>query len=186
MKHLHCTRVCGGHQGYKDEWDSQRGWAAPVTLKHFWVLSFSFKRTKAQYAIQFQAELLQIETGCVWRGRAWQGGWALLQWDIWGSSMASQSMFENIGMDGGSGASVTEMQGFCDSDTKLIMKEGGLWGIKDEETVQISECPPWRMLIGFLGSQEFVCRQETIVMYICYSACILYRIKLLPLVLLYF
>lgn len=40
--------------------------------------------------------------------------------------MASQSMFENIGMDGGSGASVTEMQGFCDSDTKLIMKEGGL------------------------------------------------------------
>lgn len=44
--------------------------------------------------------------------------------------MASQSMFENIGMDGGSGASVTEMQGFCDSDTKLIMKEGDSEGSK--------------------------------------------------------
>ena len=81
----------------------------------------------------------------------------------------------------------------CDRDVRFLWfkhrahyERGGLWGIKNEETVQISECPPWRMLIGFLGSQEFVCRQETIVMYICYSACISCRIKLLPLVLLYF
>lgn len=114
--------------------ETHRGaWAAPVTIKHFWVLSSSFERTKAQYAIQFQAELLQIETGCVWRGRAGKGGWALLQWDIWGSSMASQSMFEN--MDGHAGASVTEMLGFCDSDPKLNYERAGLWGVKDEEAV---------------------------------------------------
>lgn len=40
--------------------------------------------------------------------------------------MAFQSMFENIDMDGHSGASVTEMLGFCDSDTKLITRERGL------------------------------------------------------------
>lgn len=118
--------------------ETHRGaWAAPVTIKHFWVLSSSFKRTKAQYAIQFQAELLRIETGCVWRGRAGQGGWALLQWDIWGSSMASQSMFENIDMDGGSGASVTKMLGFCNSDAKLIMREWGSEGSKTTKQFQI-------------------------------------------------
>ena len=39
--------------------------------------------------------------------------------------MAPQSMFENIDLDGPSGASVTEMLGFCGLYIKLVMREGG-------------------------------------------------------------
>lgn len=38
--------------------------------------------------------------------------------------MVPQSMFENIDLDGPSGASLTEMLGFCGLYIKLIMREG--------------------------------------------------------------
>ena len=186
MKHLHCTRVCGGHQGYKHEWDSQRGLGCTRDYQTFLSLVIFLQKNKSPICKTVSS-------------------WAAPNWNrlcVEGEGRAGR-------MGASSGGYLRKFHGFpehvwkhwhgwrfrclCDRDVRFLWfkhrahyERGGLWGIKNEETVQISECPPWRMLIGFLGSQEFVCRQEMIVMYICYSACISCRIKLLPLVLLYF
>ena len=187
MKHLHCTRVWGGYQGYKDEWDSQRGLGCTSDYQTFLSLVIFLQKNKSPICNTVSS-------------------WAAPNWN--------RLCVEGEGREGRMGSSsvgyLRKFHGFpehvwkhwhgwpfrcfCDRDARFLWfrhqaqlrESGGSEGSKMKRQFWISECHPWRMLIAFLRGQEFVCRQETLVMCICYSAYILCRIKLLPFVLLYF